>query len=133
MRRHFSSGSGGARGARIADQIQQELAELIQRDIKDPRIGFTTLTGVDLTPDYAYATVFFTVLPDTEAQIANTLSGLRSAAGFMRAELGRRIRIHTTPELRFRYDQSTERGMAMSRLIDQALGDQPAALDDNKV
>ena len=133
MRRHFSSGSGGARGARIADQIQQELAELIQRDIKDPRIGFTTLTGVDLTPDYAYATVFFTVLPDTEAQIANTLSGLRSAAGFMRAELGRRIRIHTTPELRFRYDQSTERAMAMSRLIDQALGDQPAAVDDNKV
>jgi ribosome-binding factor A len=105
MKRHFSSGSGGARGARIADQIQQELAELIQREIKDPRIGFATLTGVDLTPDYAYATVFFTVLPDTEAQIASTLSGLRSAAGFLRAELGRRIRIHTTPELRFRYDQ----------------------------
>jgi len=59
MKRHFSSGSGGARGARIADQIQQELAELIQREIKDPRIGFATLTGVDLTPDYAYATVFF--------------------------------------------------------------------------
>jgi ribosome-binding factor A len=90
------------------------------------------LTGVDLTPDYAYATVFFTVLPDTEAQIASTLSGLRSAAGFLRAELGRRIRIHTTPELRFRYDQSTERGMAMSRLIDQALGEGPAAVDDAK-
>jgi ribosome-binding factor A len=132
MKRHFSSGSGGARGARIADQIQQELAEVIQREIKDPRVGFTTLTGVDLTPDYAYATVFFTVLPDTEAQIASTLSGLRSAAGFLRAELGRRIRIHTTPELRFRYDQSTERGMAMSRLIDQALGEGPAAVDDAK-
>ena len=132
MRRHFSSGSGGARGARIADQIQQELAAMIQREIKDPRIGFATVTGVDLTLDYAYATVFFTVLPDTPSQIDTTLSGLRSAAGFLRAELGRRIRIHTTPELRFRYDASTERGMAMSRLIDQALGNRAPAADDHE-
>ncbi|MEK9776317.1 MAG: 30S ribosome-binding factor RbfA, partial [Quisquiliibacterium sp.] len=63
----------------------------------------------------------FSVLPDDEQTVANTMAGLRRASGFLRSQLGRRVRIHTTPEVRFVHDQSTERGMAMSKLIDQAL------------
>ena len=80
-----------------------------------------TITGVDLTPDYAYATVHFTVLPDDPQTVADTLAGLRRAGGFLRGQLGRRVRIHTTPELRFEHDRSTAHGMQMSRLIDEAV------------
>ena len=93
---------------------------MIRAEVKDPRVGLVTVTGVELTPDYAYATVWFTVLPDDPENVANTLAGLRRAAGFLRSQLGRRVRIHTSPELRFVHDTSTERGMSMSRLIDQA-------------
>lgn len=119
MSRHSKSIPG--RGLRVADQIQRELAEMIRREVKDPRIGMVTLSGVDLTPDYAYATVWFTVLPSDDKTVANTLAGLRAAAGFMRGQLGRRVRIHTTPELRFAHDPSVERGVSMSQLIDQAV------------
>ena len=93
---------------------------MIRAEVKDPRVGMVTLTGVDLTPDYAYATVWFTVLPGDEQTVANTLQGLRRAAGFLRSQLGRRVRIHTTPELRFVHDTSVEHGMEMDRLIDEA-------------
>ena len=93
---------------------------MIRGEIKDPRVGMVTLTGVDITPDYAYATVHFTVLPGDEQSVADTLAGLRRAAGFMRSQLGRRVRIHTTPELRFVHDLSTERGVSLSKLIDEA-------------
>jgi ribosome-binding factor A len=115
------------RRARLAEQIQQELALLLQREVKDPRIGLLTLTGVELSADYAHAGVYFTVLPDDPAQSERSAEGLRSAAGFLRNELGRRIRMHTVPELRFHYDPSTRRGMAMSQLIDQALARESAA------
>ncbi len=105
---------------RVAEQVHHELAELVRAEVKDPRVGMVTITGVELTPDYAYATVYFSVLPDDEAALANTLAGLRRAAGFLRSQLGRRVRIHTTPELRFVHDASVERGMAMSKLIDEA-------------
>ena len=112
-------GSKPQRGQRIADQIQRDLAELI-RDLKDPRIGMVTINSVQVTPDYAHAKVYFSTLPDDDEAIANTLAGLRRAAGFLRSQLGRRVRIHTTPELRFVHDRSIEHGMSMSRLIDRA-------------
>lgn len=93
---------------------------MIAREVKDPRIGMVTLTGVDITADYAHATVHFTTLPDDEASVARTLEGLRASSGFMRSQLGRRVRIHTTPELHFVHDQSVGRGVDLSRLIDQA-------------
>lgn len=114
------SRSGGDRSVRVAEQIHQELAQMIAREVKDPRIGMVTLTGVDITPDYAHATVHFTTLPDDDESIARTLDGLRASSGFMRSQLGRRVRIHTTPELRFAHDRSVSRGMDLSRLIDQA-------------
>ncbi len=117
--RHKRSPAGG-RSVRVAEQIHQELAEMIRAELKDPRVGMVTLTGVEITPDYAYATVYFTVLPSDDETLARTTEGLRRAAGFLRSQLGRRVRIHTTPEIRFVHDQSTERGMSMSQLIDEA-------------
>ena len=114
------SGGGGERSVRVAEQIHQELAQLIAREVKDPRIGMVTLTSVSLTPDYAYATVRFTVMPSDPETVARSLEGLRRSAGFMRSQLGRRVRIHTNPELRFVHDTSVERGMGLSRLIDEA-------------
>ena len=120
VRRSKSGPVAGGRGIRVADQLQRELAELLQREVKDPRIGFVTLTGVDLTPDYAVATVWFTVFPSDEETIARTEEGLKRAATFLRGRVGRALRIHTSPELRFTIDRSVERGVAMSRLIDEA-------------
>ena len=119
MTRHKPGGSG--RGARVAEQIHKELAEMIRGEVKDPRIGLVTLTGVDLTADYAYATVWFSVFPDDPETLASTLQGLQRAAGFLRGQLGRRVRIHTTPQLRFVHDRSVERGASMSALIDEAI------------
>jgi ribosome-binding factor A len=114
------SRSGGERSTRVAEQIHQELAQLIAREVKDPRIGMVTLTTVEVTADYAYATVHFTVMPSDDETIARTLEGLRASSGFMRSQMGRRVRIHTNPELRFVHDTSVERGVGLSRLIDEA-------------
>ncbi len=105
---------------RVADQIQKDLAQLIAMEVKDPRVGMVTLTEVQLTPDYAHAKVFFTTLIDDDAAVQNTLNGLRKAAGFLRAQLGKRLHIHTLPELHFVHDTSTTRGAALSKLIDEA-------------
>jgi ribosome-binding factor A len=108
-----------SRTQRVADQLQRELAELLRTEVKDPRIGLITLTGVEVSPDYAHAKVFFTSL-DAE-HLKAIEAGLKRAAGFLRHELGQRIRLHTIPELHFVYDASVERGMRLSRLIDEAL------------
>ena len=109
-----------ARSSRVAEQVQRELAELIRLELKDPRVGLVTLTGVELTPDYAHAKVFYTTLADPSAR-QDIDTGLRRASGFLRRELGRRIRIHTLPELHFVFDESVERGDRLSRLIDAAV------------
>lgn len=117
-----------SRSIRVAEQIRRELAELVQMEVKDPRIGLVTLTDVEITPDYAHAKVFFTSLKG-EAGIDDVLAGLRAASGFLRRELGRRVRIHTLPELHFAYDRSVEQGDRLSRLIDEAVkSDSDAAL-----
>lgn len=108
-----------SRSQRIAEQIQRELAELIRLEVKDPRVGFITLTGVEVSPDYAHAKVFFSTL-DAE-HLSGTQAGLRQAAGFLRHELGRRIRLHNIPELHFEYDASIEQGVRLSKLIDEAI------------
>ncbi len=109
-----------SRKDRVSEQVLRELAELIRLELKDPRVGFITLTDVELTPDYAHAKVFFTTLGGEE-KVPGILAGLRRASGFLRRELGRRVRIHTTPELHFAYDASIERGSELSKLIDQAV------------
>ncbi len=109
-----------SRSSRVAEQIRRELAELIQLELKDPRVGLVTLTDVEITPDYAHAKVYFSSLKG-EAGVDEVLSGLGAASGFLRRELGRRVRIHTLPELHFVYDRSVEQGDRLSRLIDEAV------------
>ena len=110
---------GFARKDRVNEQIRRELAELLRTEVKDPRVGMVSLTDVEVTPDYAHAKVFFTTLADS-SRLPEVLAGLAKASGFLRRELGRRVRIHTTPQLHFVYDASLERGASLSRLIDQA-------------
>jgi len=106
------------RSFKVADQIQRDLTELIARELKDPRVGMVTLQAVEVTPDYAHAKVFFTTL--NGEHLDEIERGLKRAAGFLRRELGRRIHIHTLPELHFVYDNSLERGSNLSQLIDKA-------------
>jgi ribosome-binding factor A len=107
-----------SRADRISGQIRRDLAEIIRGELKDPRVGMISLTAVEVTPDYAHARVFFTTLD--VSHLPEIQSGLARAAGFLRHELGRRIRIHTLPELHFIHDDSLERGATLSRLIDEA-------------
>lgn len=109
-----------SRALRVAEQVQRELADLIRLEIKDPRVGMVTLTDVEVAPDYSHAKVFFTLLGNA-AQTDAACAGLNNAAGFLRRELGRRIKLRTIPQLHFEFDQSVERGMRLSKLIDSAV------------
>jgi ribosome-binding factor A len=108
--------NSSGRPQKLGDLIQRELSELVQRELRDPRVGMITITGVDVSPDFSHAKVFFTIL-DTE-NLPDAKQGLKRAAGFLRSQLARRIKLYTTPELRFEYDESVERGDRLSRLID---------------
>ncbi|QSI77875.1 MULTISPECIES: 30S ribosome-binding factor RbfA [Niveibacterium] len=118
-----------SRGDRVAEQIRRELAELIRMEVKDPRVGFVTLTSVEVSPDYSHAKVFFTTI-EGERAVPELAQGLRRASGFLRRELGRRIRIHTIPDLHWVYDRSIERGAQLSALIDEAVRSDAAHSDD---
>jgi ribosome-binding factor A len=109
-----------SRSARIADQIQRELAEVIRLEMRDPRVGLVTLTGVELSRDQSHAKVFFTVL-GPEADGGDSLEGLQRASGFLRSELARRLTTRKVPELHFAFDESVERGVRLSALIDAAV------------
>jgi ribosome-binding factor A len=104
------------RAQKVGDQIQRELSEIVHRELRDPRVGMITLTGVEVSPDCAHATVYFTCLD--ASHVPEAADGLRRAAGFLRSQLARRIKLYVTPELRFAYDESIERGARLSQLID---------------
>ena len=132
-----SRGSGRARMRRVDEAVKQVLSETIPT-LKDPRIGFVTVTGVDTTSDLAQATVWVSVLGSKRKQ-DETLRGLEHAGGALQRELGRQLRLRRTPQLLFAYDPAVERGIRMSRLIDElapgpepaeAAGDDDAADDD---
>lgn len=106
------------RSFKVSDQIQRDLSELIARELKDPRVGMITLQGVEVTPDYAHAKVFFSVLTGDPDQ---ALEGLNQAAGFLRNGLFKRLHIHTVPTLHFVYDRTTERASDMNALIAKAV------------
>lgn len=106
------------RGFRVADQIQRDLSELIARELKDPRVGMVTLSAVEVTPDYAHAKVYFTLLagePET------TELALNEAAGYLRNHLFKRLHIHTVPSLHFHFDRSAERAADLNALIAKAV------------
>ena len=137
MKHDFLERPGSSRPQRVGDQIQKELARLVQFEVKDPRLGMVTFTGVEVAKDFAHADVWYTVLG---GEPARSQKALESASGFLRTQIGRAIKLRVTPQLRFRFDEAPSRGVAMSTLIDQALaadrelaqrrGDDVAAVED---
>ncbi|MCX7265824.1 MAG: 30S ribosome-binding factor RbfA [Betaproteobacteria bacterium] len=106
------------RGFRVADQIQRDLAELVARELKDPRVGMITISAVEVTPDYAHAKVYFSLISGDPVE---TTAGLNAAAGFLRNGLFKRLHIHTVPTLHFIFDRTTERAADMNALISKAV------------
>lgn len=106
------------RSYQVADQIQRDLAELIARELKDPRVGMVTLNSVEVSPDYAHAKVYFSLLTGDAEE---TQQALNHAAGHLRNGLFKRLHIHTVPTLHFVFDRTTERAADLNALIAQAV------------
>jgi ribosome-binding factor A len=114
MAREFS------RSRRVGEQMQRELAELIQRDMKDPRLGFVTVSGVEVSKDLEHAKVFISLLNEQE-EAESSLRVLQAGAGFLRRELGKRMKLRAVPQLRFVHDRTAAEGHRLSSLIDEAV------------
>lgn len=108
------------RARRVGEQLRQELADILRREMKDPRVARVTITAVEVTSDLEHAKIFFSLL---EGDVAEIRGVLQKAAGFLRTELAHRMRLRTVPRLNFQYDESIERGNRMDRLIDQAIAE----------
>jgi len=113
---------GYSRTDRIADQMQRDLAVLVQRELKDPRLGMTTISGIKVSRDLAFADVYVTFMgiEEDEEGIKQGLSVLTNAAGFLRSSLAKGIKLRVMPSLRFHYDQTVVEGPRMSALINRA-------------
>lgn len=121
-----------ARANRVADQIQRELALVFQREMKDPRLGIATVSAVDVSSDLQNAKVFVTFLgKDEQEEIDEALEVVRGAAGFLRSQLAKEMRMRSVPALRFFYDKSIKEGQRMSDLIDEAMSDDKKKSIDN--
>lgn len=122
-----------SRTQRVADQMQRELALLIQREVRDPRLGMVTVTAVDVSRDLAHAKVFFTLLgKDSDEDVALNREILNEAAGFLRMQLGRVMKLRSIPQLHFFYDESIRRGVHLSSLIDRAVAEDREHQKDEK-
>ena len=122
-----------SRTQRIGDQMQRELAMMISREVKDPRLGFITITAVDVTRDLGHAKIYITVMGDnTEPVIQENLTVLNDAAGFLRMLLGKAMKLRTIPQLHFHYDSSIERGAHLSALIDKARAEDKKLIDSDE-
>lgn len=117
---------------RVADQLQKELAVLIQREVKDPRLGMVTVSGVTVSRDLGYSDVYVTLLGEQEPErIKENLQVLKRAAGFLRSQIAKRIKLRHVPELRFHFDESVVRGQHLSSLIDEAVTTDRARYQDD--
>ncbi|TBU97916.1 30S ribosome-binding factor RbfA [Stutzerimonas kirkiae] len=114
-----------SRTQRVGDQMQRELAQLIQREIKDPRLGLVTITAVEVSRDLSHAKVFITLMGQDEDQAAITdnLRILNDANGFLRMQLGKLMKLRSVPQMHFHYDASIRRGAEMYSLIERALAE----------
>jgi len=121
----------GGRTRRVSEQLQRELAQIIQREVKDPRIGWVTVSAVKVTRDLTLATVYITVL-NSEDQGHREIEILTKATGFLRHEIGRRMRLRIVPHLKFVYDDSLDRGNRMAKLINDALSAHPVSGTENE-
>lgn len=128
MSHDFLEKPGSSRPQRVGDEIQKELARLLQFEVKDPRLGMVTITGVEVARDFGYADVWYSVL---KGEPAKSQKALESAAGFLRTQIGRAIKLRVTPQLRFHYDEAPRRGVEMSALIDRARASDRALSGDD--
>lgn len=120
-----------SRTQRVADQIQKELAQLIQLEMKDPRLGMVTVSAVEVSRDMSFADVYVSFLGvDDQQKIDQSLKVLSQAAGFLRSQLARAIKLRFTPQLRFFYDNSLRRGAYLSSLIDEAIAKDTRPVSD---
>lgn len=121
--------SGGKRIARLNEQLKREISELIQKQVRDPRVGQVTITGVDVARDLGSAKVYVRA-PGTPDQLTSTLEGLGAAAPFLRTALGRVMRVRRVPELRFRTDRSYEHAQRIEQVLSEILpADEPPPPD----
>jgi len=122
-----------ARTDRVGQQIQKEIAIILMREIKDPRLSMTTVSAVEVTRDLAYAKVFVTFYNDDEEAIKASLEVLADAEGYIRSLLGKRLRARIMPHLRFVYDKSMSEGVRMSALVDQAVASDNNSDDESEL
>lgn len=106
------------RPERLAEAIKKEVSEMLRTELKDPRVGFATVTGVDVSGDLQYAKIYVSVLGSREER-ATTMAGLKKAQGFIRTELGRRIRLRHVPEITFKLDESLDHGSRVMELLNE--------------
>ena len=118
-----------SRTRRIAQQLQQELAMILQRDMKDPRIGFVTVNDVDVSRDLSYAKVFVTFFEEDQELVDQKIEALTAAAPYVRTLVASRMKLRVMPELRFVYDSSLVEGMRMSNLVSQVITQDKAKQD----
>lgn len=104
------------RAHKVGEQIHKEISALLVRGLKDPRVGFVTITAVDVTPDLHLARVYFTVIGDDKAR-RETEAGLKSAVPYLRREIGKQLRMRYTPDLLFQYDTSIEYGQRIETIF----------------
>ncbi|CEA06791.1 ribosome-binding factor A [Pseudomonas saudimassiliensis] len=123
-----------SRTQRVADQMQRELAVLIQREVRDPRVGMITVTAAEVSRDLAHAKIFITLMGEaSDEDIALNLAALKDAAGFLRVQLGRVMKLRSIPQLHFHYDESVRRGVHLSSLIERAVAqDRQRSGDDEE-
>lgn len=118
------------RTRRVAEQLQRELAELIRREIRDPRVGNITVSEVRVTRNLEHADVYVTALGAAAEDSEQSVEALNHAAGYLRRHLGQMLKLRTVPALRFRYDDAFDRGAHLSRLIDEAVADDQDKSDE---
>ncbi|MCW9709301.1 30S ribosome-binding factor RbfA [Avibacterium sp. 21-586] len=112
------------RSDRVAQELQKEIAVILQREVKDPRIGMVTVSDVEVSPDLAYAKVFVTFLFDQDDSVIESgMKGLEKASPYIRSLLAKAMRLRIVPELRFVYDKSLVEGMRMSNLVSEVIRD----------
>lgn len=121
-----------ARTDRVSQEIQREIAVILQREIKDPRLGFVTVSAVEVTRDLAYAKVFVTFFHDSDDKIKESVEVLNDAAGYIRSLLAKSLRARIMPNLRFVYDKSLAEGVRMTSVVDQVIREDELKASNNK-
>jgi len=119
------------RQRKVAELLHEEISRLIQFETQDPRLGFVTVTGVDVSPDLRQARVYFTILDNDEASIKETLAGLNSAVPYFRRQLAQSLSLRHIPELTFQYDSTLENALRIDSLLDSIKEEYPPTQEED--